>query len=98
MLHIYKNYLEIVIPSTSIIGFFCGIININYNILNWNLNWNLNCNNNKLKNNNKIGLYIFINIIGYLFIGFITGLFFPITFPICTYYLLKDYFITNKAV
>jgi len=92
MLIIYKNYLEIVVPSTSIIGFFCGIINIKYNILNCNNNNNKLKNDNKLKNNNKIGLYIFINIIGYTFIGFITGLFYPITFPLCTYYLFQQYF------
>jgi uncharacterized membrane protein YidH (DUF202 family) len=85
MLNYYLNYLEIIILSSTIIGFFSGIINIYYNIKQIDKKQYIH--QKLIKYNEQIGLYIFINIIGFTAIGFITGLFYPIIFPLLGLYI-----------
>ena len=82
MLNHYLNYLEVIILSTTITGFFCGIIDSHYNIKQNDLKQKI------IKYNGQIGLYLFINIIGYTAFGIITGLFYPIIFPCIAIYII----------
>ena len=94
LINTYFKYLTPILFTTTIIGFFSGLIeqtivyiaiknNQLFNKLN-NQNSENSLNNSKQYNyyNKKMGLLFFYNIFGYTSFGIIVGILYPITIPL----------------
>lgn len=78
IINLYSTTSLIVVPLTTFLGFTSNLINLSTSTTS------------TTTINNKNTINIFTSTIGYTTIGFITGITFPISFPLITGYTLKQ--------
>jgi len=103
LINLYFDYLPIIISTSTIIGFFAGLIEqtIVYITIKNNQFFNINntntINSTKQYNyyNKNMGLIFFHNIFGYTSFGIIVGILYPITIPLYSIYIMNNNKIKN---
>jgi hypothetical protein len=78
IINLYSTTSLIVVPLTTFLGFTSNLINLSTSTTS------------TTTINNKNTINIFTSTIGYTTIGFITGITFPISFPLIAGYTLKQ--------
>jgi len=81
IINLYSTTSLIVVPLTTFLGFTSNLINLSTSSTSTTSTTTIN---------NKNTINIFTSTIGYTTIGFITGITFPISFPLIAGYTLKQ--------
>ena len=101
LINSYFDYLPIIISTTTIIGFFAGLIEqtIVYITIKNNQFFNISSNINNTNNinttkqynyyNKNMGIIFFNNIFGYTSFGIVAGILYPITIPLYSIYIMN---------
>ena len=97
LINIYFEYLPIIISTTTIIGFFAGLIEQTMVYIRIKNNQYLNITNisntiNSAKQynyyNKNMGLIFFYNIFGHMSFGILVGILYPISIPVYSIYMI----------
>ena len=102
LIDIYFKFLTPILLSTTIIGFFSGLIeqtivyttiknNQLFNKLHNQNSSNQNSSNQYNYYNKKIGALFFTNLFGYTSFGIIVGILYPITIPLYSIYISSKF-------
>jgi len=79
---VYLKILPTMVTFSGISGLLTGIGTYNCDIHNIN--------------NKKTTANVYTYMIAYISIGIVTGVMYPISFPLCAYYVCKEKYVSNK--